>query len=162
MARVDIKPAAIVEAIRLRLINAGAVAHQANCFIAQPDQAFQAPPGDTWLTLWIDGGQFDPEQADGGVATVKASVTVVAWSKVLLDPTGKDAKTLTDATRGLLVVADKVFQALWLHDLQSGADEILSEPMRPVTLGSPVRPPDEPGSVSLTWEVIFNWEVSED
>ncbi len=160
MARTT-KPAEILQAVRQRLIDSQVFSAK-NCLIAQPEQAWQSPPADTWAVLWLDGGAFDPGQIDGGVPMAKSSVAVTIFARVLLDPVGSDLATATDSERGLLILADKVFQNLFLHDL-ADVDEtpLLAEPMRPTGFSRPERLPDSPGSISMAWEVVFEWEVDE-
>lgn len=160
MARIT-KPAEILGAVRQRLIDSQVFTAK-NCLIAQPEQAWQSPPGDVWAAVWLDGGAFDPEQIDGNVPMAKSSVAVTLFSRVLLDPAGSDEATATDSERGLLVLADKVFQKLFLHDLADvDAVPLLAEPMRPTGFSRPERLPDSPGSISMAWEVVFEWEVDE-
>lgn len=159
MARTT-KPAEILTAIRDRLVSAGAFTSKNNCLIAQPDQDWQNPPGDTWATLWMDGGNFDLEQIDGGMPTITAAVTIVLHSQILTDKAGVDELAVVDRDRGLLAITDKIFQALWLHDLVDiDAVALLAEPMRPVSMGEATRTPGQPGTVTLSWQVMFEWEV---
>lgn len=160
MARTT-KPAEILGAVRQRLIDSQ-VFGTSNCLIAQPEQEWQSPPGDTWATIWLDGGSFDPEQIDGGMPTIKSAVSVTIHTKILVDQAGRDAAMATDGDRGLLTLADKVFQSLWLHDLADvDAVTLLAEPMRPSAVSRPDRVAGQPGIISMAWEVVFEWEVDE-
>jgi len=159
MARSDTKPKAILEAVQRRLIASGAFTSD-NCEIGQHDADWESTPGESWATVWFEGGNFDLEQIDGGVATITAAVSVGVHTRLLLDEAGRDDRTLTESSSGLFAKADKVFQSLWLHDLEDEAgDQILCQPMRPVAMSSPARQPGEWALVVKTWEVVFNWDV---
>lgn len=159
MARIDTKPKAILEAVQRRLIATGAFTTD-NCEISQHDADLEMTPGEAWSTIWIEGGNFDDEQVDGGVATITAAVSVGVHCRLLLDEAGRDDRSLLQASSGLLVLADKVFQSFWLHDLEDeSGDNILRQPMRPISMGGPQRPAGDWASIIKTFEVMFDWEV---
>lgn len=161
MARIDSKPKAILEAVQRRLIASGAFTSD-NCEIGNHLADWEATPGEAWATIWIEGGAFDPEQIDGGVPTITATITVGVHTRLLLDEAGRDDRTLTEKTSGLLVLVDKVFQSLWMHDLLNEAgDAVLREPMRPLAMGGPVRESGQWASIVGQWEVMFDWKVDE-
>lgn len=160
MARTT-KPGEILGAVRQRLVDSQVFA-AANCLIAQPEQDWQSPPGDSWATVWFEGGPFDPEQIDGGPSMIKGAISVTIHTKILVDQAGRNAALATDADRGLLTLADKVFQSLYLHDLADvDAVPLLAEPMRPTVVSRPDRLAGQPGIISMAWEVVFEWEVDE-
>lgn len=159
MARIDSKPKVILEAVQRRLIASGAFTSD-NCEIGTHTADWEATPGEAWVTIWIEGGAFDPEQIDGGVPTITATITVGVHTRLLLDEAGRDERTLTEKTSGLLVLVDKVFQALWCHDLLDEAgDAILREPMRPLAMGGPARAVGDWASIVGQWEAMFDWDV---
>lgn len=162
MARIDPKPAVILEAIRDRLVARG-VAGEHNVFIGHPQVDFRVAPGEAWVSVWFEGGGFDPEQIDGGTPTITGTVSITVWTDLTLDQAGWDRVVLNDASHGLLTVSDKIFQALYLHDLMLGSDEILRESLRPLTLGTPEgnQGGGEP-SITSTWQVMFDWAVDEE
>lgn len=158
MARTT-KPAEILEAVRQRLID-DEVFGAVNCLIAQPEQNWQTPPGQTWATIWIEGGTFDPEAIDGKVPLIKSAISITLHSQILADQVGEDRRAATDGERGLLPLADSVFQSLWLHDLADvDGVALLAEPIRPMGLSRPDRVPEVPATIVWTWEVVFEWTV---
>lgn len=162
MARVSTKPKAILEAVQRRLIASGAFTSD-NCEVSQHDADWESTPGEAWATIWIEGGQFDPEQIDGGLPMIKAAVSVGVHTRIMLDEAGRDERTLTEKNSGLLVLIDKVFQSLWLHDLlDESGDAILAEPMRPIQMETPQRPPGEWATIVKHWEVVYLWAVDDE
>lgn len=161
MARIDTKPKLLLEAVQRRLIASGAFTSD-NCEISQHDADWESTPGEAWATVWMEGGNFDAEQIDGNTATITAVVSIGVHCRLMLDEAGRDDRTLFEPSSGLFVLADKVFQSLWLHDLESeGGDNILREPMRPISMGSPARPAGEWASIVKNFEVMFDWAVDE-
>jgi len=160
MARIDTTPVAIMEAITARLIDQITTLNPATCFVSRPNQQFEMSAGGIFTTIWIDSGQFDQGQLDGGMATVTASVSVTVHTPIMLDQTGHDTQFLSDASRGVLSLGHDAIKALTLHDLTVDDDEILREPMRPTGFNTPDRTSDELGDWTITFDAMFDWDLT--
>jgi hypothetical protein len=160
MARINTTPAIIVGAIIDRLVSQVAEATEHTCYESHPGHRFQVNARDVFITIWLDGGQFDQAELDGGMVVITANVTATIHSAILRDETGRDAEFLRDAAHGVLIIGHKIVKALTLYDLLSGTDEILREPMRPVQVSTPEHLESQPGVWDLTFEVKFDWSTT--
>jgi hypothetical protein len=128
------------------------------------DDGENPPPSssDTFLTVELDGGEFDESLFDGGgvhQVTEKTSIQVTVWSNNRLDPGMRDLQFLTNAVGagGMLI---KVLKALAGADLivDGSSDTALRELVVPQRRGQPARRRgDAIGSIPITFGISYDW-----
>lgn len=80
-----------------------------------PDECQIPPSGDMWVTVWCGGGNFDQALQRGGgqyQCCEMIQVVVNVYTRIALDPTGRSARQLHDAARGLFAHKRAVLKAM--------------------------------------------------
>jgi len=136
MARIDSRLDTILLAIIARLIAEVDGADAASCFLAIDDEQVTGNADGFILVVSPNGGNFDDGALDGGgqnQATDYFTFSVTVYSTTNLDMGGQDSAALTDTALGLIAKHRDVLQALTVHDLLSGSDNILRDVPMPTT-----------------------------
>ena len=171
MARIDTDLATVLTAIVNRLIDQvilpdGETAlSDSTCFLWIDDGEDPAPAsGDTFVTVEVDGGNFDEALFIGGSThqvTDDTAVMVTVWSQSRLDPAMRDKEFLTNSL-SVMPMFQKVLKALSGHDLviDVAGDLCLRELIRPAGRGAPRKRGDSQGLISLRFAVSFDWDLT--
>jgi len=113
-------------------------------------------PDETW--------QFEEPMLTGGgrhMMHTRGRIITTLHLTIQTDPVGKDPQYLTNATRGAIKYLNATLSALADHDLlDTEGNELLSHPLRPLTMHLPPKDKREIGYVSIAWDVEFDWYLS--
>lgn len=150
MARIDTTQAAVLLAVKARVVAACPALSAARVFVCDADEVPEGSRDSVVVTLWPTDGLFDKALWDGGGAAqtveqtgVEITVFVRNWSDRMKH--GEQALTaghdgVEAKAAGLLSIKHQLLRALSAHDLADDAgDFLLREPMRPIASGRPRR-----------------------
>jgi hypothetical protein len=80
---------------------------------------------------------------------------------ISLDKVGTDPQFITNVTRGAVHFLNSLLEALSDHDLlDEDANELLSHPLRPLSMHIPPKEKREIGYVTIVWDVEFDWYLT--
>jgi hypothetical protein len=151
----------VLTAIQARIVSQTSLTSD-TCLIAFDGEEPPLNPATStgmYARVYPEGEDFDQPKMDGG-GTLQveqvARVVVQIHTTQQLDQTGHAKEALMNATRGVLPLVKSVLKALSIHDLIDSTDQILLEPMRPLSMG--FNPVD--GTCSISFECRFFWDLS--
>ena len=162
MARTNTTPVAVLRAVTARLQDALHL-NDATCFISLPGMPIDVNPGTLYVTIEPGGGSFGQGMLDGGgrnQLSDDSTLVTVVHTRLNVDELGRATQALTDATLGLLAMYWQVVDTLTIWDAQdTDGNEILREPMRPLSHGDPQWDQDT-YSKQVVWQTMFDWDLS--
>lgn len=162
MARIPTKLGTILTAIKARLIAASAFATD-TVYIGRQADLNNLPPALSHAV--ITAGRIQSEgNSRHEVFVVRATAVVSIFNCLQLDEGDRADEALTDSL-GIYTKVDLVAKALELHDLLSGSDQILSEPMRFRSATQPKEVSIKPGApgflkIDMEFDLAWEWDIS--
>lgn len=163
----DTDQAEILQAVIDRLIDRVEWLNQTTCVPSLDTDPPVTIQHDRFATVAPTAGQFDREAFDGGgrqQTWENAGVVVTVFTRVKLDPQGRDSQRLLNAVRGLFRLKHDVLDALSGHDLSNPSGElIVRNLLYPIDAGNPEHDRKEGlGRLSITFGVDFAWKLFDD
>lgn len=162
MARINSKLDTILLAIITRLTASVSGLAESNCYLAIDDAEIAPSASDFVCVVSPTGGQFDEGYLHGGGVQVAADFfefDVTIYSSVQLDESYRDKVKLADATLGLIAKQRATLVALTAHDLLSGSDTILRDPILPMSY-SFGRSGRGLAFVKQSFRLAFDWDLT--
>lgn len=162
MARIDSRLDTILTAIVVRLAAQLDGIDANNCYLAIDDGEIAPSAGDFVCVVSPASGQFDEGYLHGGGVSQASDFfefDVTVYSTVQLDESYRDPVKLTDSTLGLIQKHYQTLLALTTHDLLSGSDNILRDPILPMSY-SFGRSGRGLSFVKQTFRLAFDWDLT--
>lgn len=165
--RTDVQQAAVLTAIAARLRSALTLAANQCYLSALPLHPKMLRGGPWFLAVSPGTGSFvEGEQAIGN-CTEETTVTITMYSRIAVDRADEDDKSLTDTSRGLLAIKQKVLTALVGHDLVAAAGNTFVRQLLfcrrcgpPVLLEESGAPNNIVAAMQLDFGVMFDWDLA--
>jgi len=168
MARIDIDQATILRLITEHLQRELTLGPR-QCYEVLDPRSPNLPKGGGWfLTVAPGGGDFPQQEQIPEQCTELWQVTVTIYSRLYLDSTDHDQKRLRDSTRGLLVLKQRVLEALVGQDLRTDeeptdaeSDTFLRNLVYPLRASrAQVDEQHRIGWLSIDFGVDFDWDLT--
>jgi hypothetical protein len=156
---------AVLDAVIQRLIAEIPSLTPSTCFLSLDPEPTIALSSQVFVTVAPLGGQFDQGVFDGHGAfgiLEHSGVLVSAWSSMRLDQNEHAAAVLSDESRGLLVLKQRILKALAGHDLQDAdGNSLLTALMEPRSAQHPQRAAfgERHVGFTLAFATPFDWDI---
>lgn len=165
MAQIKTTPNAILTAAVARIIaNTIVTGYTASTVFVTDDADWLPPnPGATVCAVMLSGARFDDSMFDGAAnesVTADADLIVTIHNPVQLDSPGRSEIILNDATRGTYPKITAILKTLSGHNLVSGSDTILRQPLFPRSWNDPNHASRARGSITLAFGCYFDWDLT--
>jgi len=121
--------------------------------------------GPFFVTVSPGGGRFDDAMFVGGgenQVSEQASVTVCAYAKIALDPGDRATQIMTEETRGMLRLKQRILKALSGHDLtDASGDTLLRSLLQPLQDWEPqYNFESKIARIGVGFATDFDWDLS--
>jgi len=165
MTRVDTTQDVVATAFLAHLTTALGL-DETHCYETdEPDKVTIPRSGDYWATVYVGPGTFDvPFQVGGGANQCMETipVTVTAYSRIRLDPSGRAQRQLHEVARGLYPLKRKLLKAMVGIDLTDEDDStFLRQCIYALRSSLPeVNDKEGWGRISVEFGVAWDWDLS--
>lgn len=163
MARVDVDLNEVLLSVVTRLKDKLSL-NDSTCFYSITPDVVPPVPADLFLVITPDGGTFDDGGFEGGgekQLTCNTGFMVTIKTSMRLDAGSKDKERLTHTSRGMVQMIGRILDAMAGFDLLNAASNtFLRGTLKPQGFGRPEKAGDTLGSIPLTFDISFDWDVT--